>query len=142
VLGLCEAIDKGLVHEIWVYGDADVPDVSAAEILEQKPVYDENRQRVPGQMNRCAGNGCFDPRTSSPALAPCASPGSTTPGAGLLLESLSHGLESTGGSPTGPIPYLRRYFIPFASFDLDTRYGLPFRSWYVCPYTGPTRRTA
>src|SRR5262249_5067565 len=36
-LGLCDAIDRGLVHEIWIYGDADVPDVGAAEVLERKP---------------------------------------------------------------------------------------------------------
>ena len=135
VLGLCDAIDQGLVHEIWVYFDGDVPDVNAAEILEQKPVYDENRQRVPGQMNRCAGNGCFDPEDNIPCTRTVRIAFfNNTRGAGCFLESLSHGLESTGGSPTGPIPYLRRYFIPFASFDLDTRYGLPFRNWYVCPY--------
>ena len=140
MLGLCEAIDQGLVQEIWVYGDADVPDVSAAEILEQKPVYDENRQRVPGQMNRCAGNGCFDPEDVIPCTRTVRIAWfNNNRGPGCFLESLSHGLESAGGSPASPIPYLHRYFVPFASFDLDTRYGLPFRSWYVCPYTGPNK---
>ena len=47
LLSLCELIDRGLVHEVWVYCDGDVPDVSMAEILELKPYYDENRNRVP-----------------------------------------------------------------------------------------------
>ncbi|NJK33258.1 MAG: hypothetical protein HC927_13150 [Deltaproteobacteria bacterium] len=27
-LPLCELVERGLVHEVWVYGDADVPDVT------------------------------------------------------------------------------------------------------------------
>jgi hypothetical protein len=134
-LGLCSAIDRGLVHEIWIYGDADVPDVSGAELLELKPVYDENRQRVPGAMNRCAGNGCFDEED----VIPC---GRTvrvaffnnTRGPGCFLESFSHGLESVGAWNPGLLPYLNRYFTPFSGNDLSTRYGVPVQSWYGCPY--------
>ena len=59
LLSLCELIDRGLVHEIWVYCDGDVPDVGMAEILELKPYYDENRNRVPGEMNRCCRQRLF-----------------------------------------------------------------------------------
>jgi hypothetical protein len=137
-LGLCELIDRGLVHEVWVFGDADVPDVSAAEILERKPVYDEDRRRIPGAMNRCAGNGCFDDEDDIPCARTVRIAWfNNNRGAGCFLESLSHGLEHAGGLPTSPVPYLRRYFTPFVGFDLDTRHGLPFRDWYVCPYSGP-----
>ena len=130
LLSLCELIDRGLVHEIWVYCDGDVPDVSMAEILELKPYYDENRNRVPGEMDRCAGNGCFDDEDNIPCNRTVRIGGfNNMRGVGCYLESLSHGMESTGAwSP--PIPYLSRYFPNFAGFDLDTRYGLPFDSWY------------
>jgi hypothetical protein len=136
LLSLCELIDRGLVHEVWVYCDGDVPDVSMAEILELKPYYDEDRNRLPDQMNRCAGNGCFDAEDNIPCNRTvrigCFN---NMRGVGCYLESLSHGMESTGAwSP--PIPYLSRYFSNFAGFDLDTRYGLPFDSWYASSGNG------
>jgi PKD repeat protein len=135
-LGLCEAIDRGLVHEVWLYADADVPDASAAEILSLKPFYDENRRRrndVP--MNRCAGNGCFDEED----VIPCSRTVriaffNNTRGPGCFLESLSHGFESMGTWNRDLIPYLSRHFTPFSGHDLDVRYGLPVQSWYGCPY--------
>jgi hypothetical protein len=135
-LGLCEAIDRGLVHEVWIYADADVPDASASEILSLKPLYDESRRRrndIP--MNRCAGNGCFDEED----LVPCSRTVriaffNNTRGPGCFLESLSHGFESMGAWNRDLIPYLSRYFTPFSGHDLDVRYGLPIQSWYGCPY--------
>ncbi|HEY4633426.1 MAG TPA: PKD domain-containing protein, partial [Candidatus Limnocylindrales bacterium] len=134
-LGLCEAIDRGLVHEVWIYGDADVPDVSGAEILSLKPFYDENRARRNVPMNRCAGNGCFDDED----VIPCSRTVriaffNNTRGPGCFLESLSHGFESMGAWNRDLIPSLSRYFIPFSSHDLDQRYGVPVQSWYGCPY--------
>jgi hypothetical protein len=134
LLSLCELIDRGLVHEVWVYADGDVPDVSMAEILELKPYYDENRSRLPNPMNRCSGNGCFDTEDTIPCNRTvrigCFN---NMRGVGCYVESLSHGMESTGAwSPS--IPYLSRYFTNFAGFDLDTRYGLPFDSWYASYY--------
>jgi hypothetical protein len=133
LLSLCELIDKGLVHEVWIYGDADVPDVSSAEILELKPYYDEYRCRLPGAMNRCAGNGCFDlddyiPCNRTVRIAWF----NNSRGVGCFLESLSHGFESIGAHNLSQIPYLNRYFIPFAGFDLRSRYALPVSSWYAC----------
>lgn len=137
VLDLCELFDRGLVHEVWVYGDADVPDVSAAEILELKPYYDEDRVRIPGPLNRCAGNGCFDAEDAIPCDRTVRIAWfNNTRGPGCFLESLSHGFESTGAWNAAQIPYLSRYFVPFASYDLDTRYGLPFDSWYACDAPG------
>jgi len=131
LLSLCGLIERGLVHEIWVYCDGDVPDVSMAEILELKPYYDENRNRVPGEMDRCAGNGCFDDEDNIPCNRTvrigCFN---NMRGVGCYLESLSHGMEWTG-VVSSPIPYFSRYFGNFAGFDLDTRYGLPFDSWYA-----------
>lgn len=137
VLDLCELFDRGLVHEVWVYGDADVPDVNAAEILELKPYYDEDRVRIPGPLNRCAGNGCFDAEDDIPCDRTVRVAWfNNTRGPGCFLESLSHGFESTGAWNPTLIPYLSRYFIPFSNHDLDVRYGLPFQSWYACDAPG------
>jgi len=133
VLDLCELIDLGLVHEVWVYADADIPDASAAEILEMKPYYDEDRVRIPGAMNRCAGNGCFDVEDDIPCDRTVRIAFfNNTRGPGCFLESLSHGFESTAAWHPAQIPYLSRYFVPLANYGLDARYGLPFDSWYAC----------
>jgi subtilase family serine protease/PKD repeat protein len=134
VLTLTELIDRGLVHEVWIYGDGDVPDVSAAEILELKPYYDATRQRLPGPMNRCAGNGCFDDEDDIPGSRTVRIAFfNNTRGPGCFMESYSHGLESIGANNRTQIPYLSRYFVPWGGFDLDTRYGVPANSWYACP---------
>ena len=134
LLGLEELIDRGLVHEVWIYADADVPDVNAAEILELKPVYDENRNRIPGLMNRCAGNGCFDDEDQIPGDRTVRIAFfNNTRGVGCLVHSLSHGMESIGAWNPTVLPYLSRYFTPFSAHDLKTRYGVPAQSWYACP---------
>jgi hypothetical protein len=140
-LDLCELVERGLVHEVWVYGDADKPDASAAEILEAKPFYDIARQRVTGkQMSVCAGNGCFDSDDAPPA--PCTRTVrigwvNHNRGPGCFIESLTHGFERLGNHTPPLIPYLAAHFPAFAGFDLDKRYGLPFDSWYACDYNDP-----
>ncbi|EPX56787.1 LamG domain protein jellyroll fold domain protein [Cystobacter fuscus DSM 2262] len=141
LMDLCEAVNAGVVHEVWVYGDADVPDVSAAEVLELKPRYDANRNRIAGQpMDTCAGNGCFDDEDVAALPAHCTRSirigwVNNTRGPGCYSHSMGHGIESTGNR--GLIPYFTRYFKEFADFNLDTRYGRPFESWYSCPYDNP-----
>jgi hypothetical protein len=135
VLDLCELSERGLVHEVWIYGDADVPDVSAAEILGLMPAYSAGLERG-ARLDGCAGNGCFDAEDTIPAS--CTRTlrigwVNHTRGVGCYMESLSHGIERIGNG--GLIPYFRRQFRPFAGFDLDTRYGLPFDSWYACDGT-------
>ncbi len=137
-IGLCDAIDRGLVHEIWIYGDADVPDVSAAEILERKPRYDENRVRIDGPLDGCSGNGCFDEEDTIPCDRTVRIAFfNNTRGPGCFLESLSHGLEGSGRKGGTTLPYLSRYFPEVSGQDLDDRYGTAFESWYSCPYGVP-----
>ncbi|WP_428267291.1 hypothetical protein [Haliangium sp.] len=132
-LTLCELVDAGIIHELWIYGDADVPDVSAAEVLTLMPSYDEDRVRLPGELSRCAGNGCFD---AEDVIPPDCTRSlrigwvNNTRGPGCYLHSDGHGMESLANG--GYIPYFSRYFRAFANLDLDTRYGLPFNSWYSC----------
>jgi hypothetical protein len=132
-LTLCELSERGMVHEVWIYGDADVPDVSAAEVLGIMPHYDAAFQRIGTMLDRCAGNGCFDAEdTIPPECARTLRIGwvNNTRGVGCYMESLSHGIETIGGGDF--IPYWRPYFRELAGFDLDTRHGLPFSSWYAC----------
>lgn len=141
MMDLCEAVNAGLVHEVWIYGDADVPDASAAEVLELKPKYDANRVRIAGQpMDTCAGNGCFDAEDVAALPAHCTRSirigwVNNTRGPGCYSHSMGHGLESTGNRNI--IPYLTTYWKEFADFNLNTRYSRPFESWYSCPYNGP-----
>jgi len=133
MLTLCEASEKGLVHEVWIYADADVPDASAAEVLGIQPAYDASFKRISDALNHCAGNGCFDAEDVIPAA--CTRTlrigfVNDTRGVGCYMESLSHGIETIGQS--NDIPYFSQYFPEFGGFDLDQRFGLPFESWYAC----------
>jgi len=140
-LPLCDLLDRGFVHEVWVYGDADHPlpgDASAAEILEWKPKYDE--AFVPtGKMHGCAGNGCFDPEDLADILAAGCKRTiriawfNNTRGPGCFMESLSHGLESM--ATTNVLPWLAPYFRDFANMEMNVDYGdqgIQLASRYAC----------
>ncbi len=134
-LALCDAIDRGLVHEVWVYGNADVPDVSAAEVIELKPYYDMEGNRLPGAMDRCAGNGCFDEED----VIPCARSirvawFNDNRGPGCFLEGHSHAFEGMGRRYSTVVPYLSKYFSEFAGMEMDTDYDAPVSNWYACHY--------
>lgn len=133
-LDLCELSERGLVHEVWVYGDADRPDVTAAEILAWTPVYEEDGTRVEGFYDQCAGNGCFDADDLPEACTRTIRIGwvNQSRGVGCYLESMGHGFEGLARRSTRP--YFERYFRELAGFDLDSRYGIPIESWYQCPY--------
>ena len=137
-LTLCELSERGLVHEVWVYGDADVPDVSAAEILAitRRWEYDGTR-RDDLPLERCAANGCFDGEDEIPDTCQRTLRigwVNNTRGVGCFLESLGHGYEGLAREST--TPYFGRYFRELGGFDLGSRFGLPFDSWYACGYTG------
>ncbi|MBI4699941.1 MAG: hypothetical protein HY744_02040 [Deltaproteobacteria bacterium] len=86
-------------------------------------------------MHRCAGNGCFDVEDDIPCERTVRIAWfNNTRGPGCFLESLSHGFESIAAWNPKQIPYLARYFVPFANYGLDERHGLPFESWYACDY--------
>jgi len=49
-------------------------------------------------------------------------------GPGCYLHSQGHGIENTASS--GIIPQLRDWFIPFANFDMNQKYGTSQSSLY------------
>ncbi len=127
-LTLCELVDRGEIHELWVIGSGDVPDVNAAEVLESKPRYTRTGNRIPNAVERCAGNGCFDEDVPFCGRSLRIGFVNYNRGPGCYVHSHGHGLEWTSNS--GAVPALTEWFTPLARFDLDTRYSLPFSKWY------------
>ncbi len=127
-LTLCELIESGDLHELWIVGSGDVPDVAAAEVLEFKQRYDRSRNPIDGEFDGCAGNGCFDADVPHCARSVRIGFVNYNRGPGCYLHSQGHGLESTGTRSV--IPALSEWFVPFAGFDLDQRWGLPAQSFY------------
>ncbi len=128
-LDLCELIESGRLHELWIVGSGDVPDVNAAEVLESKQRYDASRNPIAGSFEKCAGNGCFDDDVPHCARSVRIGFVNYNRGPGCYLHSQGHGLESA--AQHGVVPPLRDWFLPFAGFDLDQRYGLPGSSFYA-----------
>ncbi len=133
-LTLCDLVDRGFIHELWLYSDPGGGDANAAaaEVLEWSPNYDANDRRLDDAGDRCAGNGCFDAAVPHCRGSLRIAFVNSTRGPGCFLESISHGIESKlGWRPI--LPAVRAYFREFARFDLDQEYGLPFESWYALP---------
>ena len=128
-LTLCELADRGIVHELWVVASGDVPDAGMAEVLEHKQRYSTFGSRIAGPANRCAGNGCFRPEVPACGRSLRIGLVNYNRGPGCYLESLGHGMESAMGQDI--FPPVQKWFVPFAGFDLDTRWNLPFTSLYA-----------
>ena len=127
-LTLCELVERGTIHELWVVGSGDVPDANAAEVLEAKPRYTRTGNRIPNAVERCAGNGCFDSDVPFCGRSLRIGFGNYNRGPGCYVHSQGHGLEWASNSMA--MPALSEWFTPLGRFDLDTRYSLPFSKWY------------
>ncbi|MBI2927164.1 MAG: hypothetical protein HYY24_15820 [Verrucomicrobia bacterium] len=124
-LRLDELVAQGYVHEVWFFAE-HVKDFGAYEVVEEKPLYDETFQRV-GDKFVQAGNGGDDEQKWTGRSVRIGFINASR-GIGCFLESLSHGIEGLANSRA--IPYFTRYFYEFAGHDLDTRYKLPWISFY------------
>lgn len=127
-LDLCTAIGKGLVNELWVVASQDVPDVSIAEVVGMMQMYDANNNPIAGAYTYSAGNGSMN--SDVPWCGHSFRVGfvNYNRGPGCYIHSYGHCIE--GISRTNAIPQLHNWFYPFARFDLDTKYGLPFSDLY------------
>jgi len=125
---LCELIDSGTINELWFTASGDVPDAFAYEVLENKQVYNAENQPVQDEYNRCAGNGCF--AATIPTCNRSVRIGfvNESRGPGCYLHSQGHGIESLGRQNI--VPAFSEWFVPFAGFDLNSRYGTPFQTFY------------
>jgi hypothetical protein len=131
-LDLCSLVNQGTVNELWVVGSGDVPDASALEVGGTIANYTSTGNPT-GSFNRCA-NGCVD--SDVPFCGRTIRIGfvNYNRGPGCFLHSKGHDIED-GFSRS--VPSLGEWFGPFASFDLDTRYGLPFSNVYGICATPP-----
>lgn len=150
-LGLCELVDRGDVNELWFVAYHD-PGVDPAELLEMKLRYDADGNRLEGPLERCAGNGCFD--LGVPLCNRSIRIGfiNVERGPGCFIHSVGHGMEWTGRR-TDLVPSFSEWFIPFAGFDLATRYpalggigdwyeGCGYENSSCLSYPTPTTLTA
>lgn len=131
---LCQLIESGTIHELWMLTSGDVPDVSMAEVLESKRMYTSTGNVNPVTFDRCAGNGCFDSDVPSCARSVRIGVINYNRGPGCYLHSQGHGMESVGRS--GALPALAEWFRPFAGFDLYDRYGVLLTSLYSLDCSG------
>jgi chitodextrinase len=131
---LCALVDDGTVHEVWFVGSGDVPDANAAEVLGMMPNYTATGNRVPDSVNRCAGNGCFDPEVPYCGRSLRIGFVNYNRGPGCYLHSNGHGIEFGVKDSVRPI---QDWFLSFAGFDLDGRYGLPFNNLYQLGCAAP-----
>jgi hypothetical protein len=132
-LPLCDALDRGLLHELWIVGSGDVPDANAAEVLATSPVYTPEGTRIPGISERCAGNGCFDPDVPFCGRTLRIGFVNYTRGPGCYVHSMGHAMESSGRRWS--MPAWREWWLPFVRFDLRDRWSLPFDDLYAMSCT-------
>ena len=127
-MNLCQLVESGRIHELWLVGSGDVPDVNGAEVLQHMQRYDSGRNPLPGAFDQCAGNGCFDDDVPHCARSIRIGWVNYSRGPGCYLHSQGHGLEATARRQI--VQPLSDWFLPFAGFDLDQRYGLAGQSFY------------
>lgn len=127
-LDLKELVDRGIIHELWFLakqGKFGAP----YESVEVKQAYNTDFSKRKG-VSIQAGNGGdegqpFIGRSLRILFI------NAERGPGCAMESLGHSIEGMANSNV--IPYFRRYFYEYAGFDLDQRFGLPFKSLYEAP---------
>lgn len=116
-LRLDELVDRGYVHEVWFFAE-HVKDFGAFEVVELKPVYDDQFRKV-GNKYVQAGNG-GDPEQKWMGRSLRIGFINPSRGIGCFMESLSHGIEGMANS--GAIPYFTKYFKEFAGMNLRQRF--------------------
>lgn len=132
-LTLCELVERGIVHDVWVVGSGDVTDAGMAEVLESKQRYNPLGNKIPGSFEPCAGNGCFRPEVPVCGRSLRIGFVNYNRGPGCFVHSLGHGMESAMGGVKAPwvqhnsiFAPMESWFIPFATLNLDVKYNLPF----------------
>ncbi len=138
LLSLGDLVERGYVHEVWFLakqGSLGAP----WECVETKQTYTADFQ--PKNEHVQAGNG-GDPANSWVGRSLRILFINSERGCGCALESWGHSIEHLATS--NAIPYFKKYFVEFAGFDLDKRFGLPWDSLYARgkdPVSYPTPTT-
>ena len=134
-LRLDELLDGGLRPRglvLRVGNTNAVPHSGAFEVVEEKPVYDEQFRKVGDKWVQAGNGGDADqPWTGRSVRIGCVN---ASRGIGCFLESLAHGMEYCAKADA--IPYFSRYFKEYAGFDLKARFKLPVNDLYEVDYAG------
>ena len=134
-LRLDELLDGGYVHEVWFFESGNtnaVPHSGSFEVVEEKPVYDEQFRKAGDRWVQAGNGGDRDqPWTGRSIRIGCVN---ASRGIGCFLESLAHGIEYCAKADA--IPYFSRYFKEYAGFDLKARFNLPVNDLYEVDYGG------
>jgi hypothetical protein len=132
---ICELFNAGMVNDLFVVFNKTGTDNNVPEIVEYKQMYDKNDVALPGRFDQYAGNGSWDP-SDIPIINQCKR--SVRLGflemTGVLGNSMQvngHNYEHIGQRA---LPHFNAMWLPFANFDMNTRYNTPFKDWYgECP---------
>jgi hypothetical protein len=133
-LTVCQLFEQGLINEAWVVETAD----DSAKLYEQKTLgqqYDDNLQKIPGDLDRCAGNGCIEDAFECGVTVRLHEVNPDR-GPGCATHAWGHGIESQ--VRTRQIPYFTANASRFFNFNLDDRHDTPFGDFYMCPYNNQT----
>jgi hypothetical protein len=136
-LTMCELFETGDVHDVWLNTNDDPGDRPlVAEEIDNAQRYDDTLTAIPGQFQRCGGNGCFAPEDVPPCKVSVRFGGLTmSRGPGCKLHATGHAFE---GRALRVIPYLITNFAHYGNYDFATRLGAPFASWYqACTSAAP-----
>lgn len=132
---LCEMVNGGDLHEVWIVGSRVVPDAVPADAAESKQRYYAPGTKVDGAFDRCAGTSCLPVEVPSCGRSLRITFIDEARGAGCGLRAQSRALEAYAAR--GVVPGLSEWFLPFAALNLDEKYGLPFASLYSLGCSSP-----
>ena len=131
-LRLDELVERGYVHEVVFFFDP-IDQYQCFECVEMKPRYDAQFKRIGNTWCQAGNGGDGDQPWIGRSVRINAL--NAMRGVGCGFENLGHSFE--GMANADAIPYFTRYFREYAMLDLQTRYGLPFNSFYAMPIGKP-----
>ncbi len=133
-LTLCQAFEKGVIHEVWCMASSDP---KCGETQEQKQVYDDNNVRMPGVF-RNVSNGDSLEKLGCKVTARVTDFNSGR-GVGCHQHAMGHAWERC--IEASAVPAMAKQGRRFLNFDLDTRVGAPFQSFYDACNSNSTQLT-
>lgn len=133
-LTLCQAFEKGVIHEVWCMASSDP---KCGETQEQKQVYDDNNAKVAGQF-RNVSNGDSLAKLGCKVTARITDFNSGR-GVGCHQHAMGHAWERY--IEASAVPAMAKQGRRFLNFDLDMRAGAPFQSFYDACNSNSTQLT-
>lgn len=134
-LSICQLFEKGIIHEVWGMV-ADPATAKFDESAETKQAYDATNKPIAGKLD-CVSNGQCIQQALPCKVSTRFYDFNPTRGPGCHLHANGHAWERYITS--GALPAFQKVASTFFNFDLKSRFGASFNSFYdVCPYTSAT----